>query len=119
MTDPKTEAAAVEAFRLTWENFPEPMILVRRDRTVLARNAATMAHCTLNSVSVGEKCFKANALEGKDTCRACRANDALRQQKAIACEGDMGGQRIRGYWIPLAGSSELFIHGYTSLAPLA
>jgi hypothetical protein len=119
MTDPITEAAAVEAFRLTWENFPDAMVLVRRDRTILARNAATVAQGAFGGLPVGEKCFKANALEGKDTCRACRANQALRDRKPIACEGEVGGHRIRGYWIPLAGSSELYIHGYTTLTPLA
>lgn len=111
-----TEATAIEAFQLTWENFPDAMMLVRRDRTILARNAAMVAQP--GSLPEGDKCFRANAREGKTTCQACRANEALWEQKAVVCEGDLGGQRIRGYWIPLAGSSELYIHGYTSLAPL-
>lgn len=117
MTNPKTDVRLVEAFQLMWGNFPDPMMLVHRDRTILAVNDA----CAAQGMGVGKKCFSynpdPNGVEN-NACRQCLANNALKAGAGIARDGDFGGQTIRGYWIPLKGSSEVFIHGYTPLKPV-
>lgn len=116
MTDPKNDPRLVEAFLLMWGNFPDPMMLVHRDRTILAVNDA----CARQGTTAGTKCFSYNpdprAVEN-DACKACQANKALKAGTAIACDGNFGEHLIRGYWIPLKGSSEVYIHGYTPLKP--
>ncbi len=116
MTDPKNDPRLVEAFQLMWGNFPDPMMLVHRDRTILAVNDASAAQ----GMDVGKKCFSynpdPNGVEN-NACRQCQANKALKAGTSIACDGNYGEQLIRGYWVPLKGSSEVFIHGYSSLPP--
>jgi hypothetical protein len=113
MTNPKNDPRLVEAFQLMWGNFPDPMMLVHRDRTILAANSAWPAAVT------GTKCFSNNPDPNNvdnNACKACQANKALKLGAAVVCDGDVGGgKRVRGYWIPLKGSSEVFLHGYASL----
>jgi hypothetical protein len=112
MTDSKNDPRLVEAFHLMWGNFPDPMMLVHRDRTILAVNDA----CAALGTAPGTKCFSYNPVPGdveKGACKACQANRALKAESAITCEAEFAGKRIRGYWIPLKGSSEVYIHGYT------
>jgi hypothetical protein len=116
MSDAKNDPRLVEAFQLMWGNHPDPMMLVHRDRTILAVNDA----CAAQGTVAGRKCFSynpdPNGVEN-DACRLCQANKALKAGSAMACDGAFGGQLIRGYWIPLKGSSEVYIHGYTPLKP--
>lgn len=116
MTHAKNDPRLVEAFQLMWGNFPDPMMLVHRDRTILSVNDA----CAAQGTAAGTKCFELNpdpsAVEN-GACRSCRANDALKAGSSIACDGDYSGRLIRGYWIPLKGASDVYIHGYTPLKP--
>lgn len=116
MTDPKHDPRLAEAFQLMWGNFPEPMMLVHRDRTILAVNAA----CEKQGTSAGTKCFSYNRVPGaveNHACKGCQANQALAAGKAISCEGDFGdGRTIRGYWVPLQGAKDVYVHGYVALA---
>lgn len=116
MTDAKNDPRLVEAFQLMWGNFPDPMMLVHKDRTILAVNDA----CAKQGSAAGTKCFSYNpdpASVENNACKMCQANKALKAGTTIACDGNFGGQLIRGYWIPLKGSSEAYVHGYTSLKP--
>lgn len=117
MNDPKSDPRLVEAFQLMWGNFPDPMMLVHRDRTILAVNAA----CAAQGTGAGTKCFSYNLVPGdveNGACRLCQANKALNAGSTMGCEGSFGGKRIRGYWIPVMGSSEVYIHGYSPLDPV-
>jgi hypothetical protein len=112
--DAKNDPRLVEAFQLMWGNFPDPMMLVHKDRTILAVNDASAKQGT----SAGAKCFSMNPDPNgveNDACTGCQANKALKAGTSIACDGSFGGQLTRGYWIPLKGSSEVYIHGYTPL----
>ncbi|HYG67457.1 MAG TPA: hypothetical protein VD838_07345 [Anaeromyxobacteraceae bacterium] len=117
MNDPKNDPRLVEAFQLMWGNFPDPMMLVHKDRTILAVNDA----CAKQGAAVGTKCFSYNPVPGDvehGACKACQANKALKAGCAVACDGEFaGGQLIRGYWIPVKGSSEVYLHGYSPLKP--
>jgi hypothetical protein len=117
MTDAKNDPRLVEAFQLMWGNFPDPMMLVHKDRTILAVNGA----CSAQGTSAGTKCFSYNPVPGdvaNGACKQCRANEALKSGSPMGCEGNFGGKRIRGYWVPVAGSSEVYIHGYSPLDPV-
>ena len=112
MNELKTDPRLAEAFHQMWGRFPEPMVLVHRDRTILAQNDAAVAQPWS---AVGGKCHDANPTAQGHACQGCQANVALKQGTTIACEGELGGKRIRGYWIPVKGASDVYIHGYTTL----
>jgi hypothetical protein len=109
--DPTTDPGLVEAFDQMWGRFPDPMLLVRRDRTILAQNDAARAQPW--SV-VGGKCYDVHPNQGH-VCPGCQANAALDQGIAIACDGAQGGNRIRDYWIPVKGACDVYVHGYATL----
>lgn len=100
MTDQNT----LDAFQTMWGMFPEPVLLVQKDRTILAVNrlAAQLG------VQAGIRCFTLNpAHDPQSVCQRCRANQALQSQQAV-CESTPDG--IRGYWIPVENQSDLYIH---------
>ena len=113
MNDPKTDHRLADAFDQMWGRFPDPMVLVYRDRTILAQNDAARAQPW--GVD-GGKCHEANTSAQGHACQGCQANAALKQGASVACEGELGGKRIRGYWIPVKGASDVYIHGYTTLS---
>lgn len=104
------------AFQTMWGPFPEPVMLVRKDRTILAVNDLAREV----GIPVGAKCFSLNPEAGGDHCRRCRANEALRDGHAVSCEEDQNGQRVIGYWMPLAEHPEIYVHfGIGTAASLA
>lgn len=92
-------------FHLFWDNFPSPVMLVRKDRTIIEANKAGQEiGCPVGTrcVDIGEKQHHAG----------CLANKALREQTGVreVAYYDFLGQVADSYWIPLAGSEELFVH---------
>jgi hypothetical protein len=112
MRDPKSDPRLPEAFEQMWGAFPEPMVLLHRDRTILAQNVAAKAQPW---GEIGGRCFDLNPAANGRACQGCQANAALKQGTTVTCEGDLGGKRLRGYWIPVQGTSDLYIHGYTTI----
>jgi hypothetical protein len=75
------------------------------DRTIIEANKAGQTFgCPVGSrcVDIGEKKHHAG----------CRANKALRDQTGVreVVYSELLGQVVDGYWIPLAGSEDLFVH---------
>ena len=92
-------------FHLFWDNFPSPVMLVYKDRTIIEANKAGQAiGCPVGTrcVDIGEKKHHAG----------CRANKALREQVGVreVAYSEQSGQVVDGYWIPLAGAEDLFVH---------
>jgi hypothetical protein len=114
MTDSKTDPRLVEAFRQMWGSFPDPMVLLYKDRTILAQNDAAAAQPW---GAVGDRCFSVNPDSNGKVCQGCQANAAMKSGRSETCEGEFKGALIRGYWIPVQGTSDVFIHGYSPLKP--
>jgi len=104
------ETAAISAeldknFHLFWDNYPFPVMLVRKDRTIVALNkVATALGCLPGTrcVDIGKK---------EDHC-GCLANQALQEQEAkrvVAYQGTYA-MVLDSYWIPLAGVDDLYLH---------
>lgn len=92
-------------FHLFCDNFPHPVMLVHKDRTILDVNKAgeTAGYPTgIRCVDMGEK----------EHHKGCMANQALKEQTAKRVVGyfDFAGAVLDSYWIPLAGSDELYLH---------
>jgi len=92
-------------FHLFWDNFPTPVMLVYKDRTILDRNKAAEA---IGCVP-GNRCSE---LGGKEAHQGCRANLALRErtaQRQVEYVKHME-MVIDSYWIPLVGYDDVYIH---------
>ena len=93
------------SFHLFWDNFPFPVMLVRKDRTIVELNKAGLAMgCT-----PGTRCAD---LGKKEDHRGCLANQALKEQSAQRVVGyqESYGMVLDSYWVPLAGAEDLYLH---------
>ena len=92
-------------FHLFCDNFPFPVMLVHKDRTILAVNRAGAAV----GYPTGIRCVD---MGQKEHHKGCLANQALAEQTAKRVVGyfDFAGAILDSYWIPLAGSSDLYLH---------
>jgi hypothetical protein len=96
----------LDAFQTMWGPFPEPVMLIQKDRTILAVNDLARTA----GVPAGVKCFSLNPEEGKTNCTRCKANVALREQRTVCTEEMQNGKRIIGYWMPLKEEKEVYVH---------
>lgn len=92
-------------FHLFWDNFPFPVMLIRKDRTILDRNKAGEA---LGCIP-GTRCIE---LGKKEHHSGCLANQALQEQtaKRVVAYADFLGQVLDSYWVPLAGEEDIYLH---------
>ena len=92
-------------FHLFWDNYPGPVMLVHKTRTIMAANRAARAL----SCPVGTRCID---LGEKKHHAGCLASKALKEGTGVreVSYAEHLGQVVDGYWIPLAGSEELYVH---------
>lgn len=101
-------------FHLFWDNFPSPVMLVYKDRTILDRNKPAEAMGCLP----GTRCSDSGK---KEDHGKCLANQALQEQtaKRIVAYSDSLGMVVDGYWIPLAGEKDIYLHFFTDITEYA
>jgi hypothetical protein len=92
-------------FHLFWDNHPGPVMLVHKNRTIIAANKAGQeigCPVGMRCVDLGEKKHHAG----------CKANKALQEGTGVreVAYVEHLGQVVDGYWIPLAGAEELYVH---------
>lgn len=97
------DSKVVEAFHLMWGNFPEPVMLVHKSREILAVNEA----CSNFGGVAGTKCSDKGSPEQH---KGCLANKALATQKTTYSKNKSGEKEVIGYWMPLTGYPEIFVH---------
>jgi hypothetical protein len=92
-------------FHLFWDNYPAPVMLVQKDRTILGVNKAGQAA----GYPVGVRCID---LGEKKHHEGCAADKALQEGAAVRAVVYLEHAGIVGdvNWIPLAGSNDLFVH---------
>ncbi|HZZ83796.1 MAG TPA: hypothetical protein VFE30_04610 [Anaeromyxobacteraceae bacterium] len=100
-----------EAFHMMWDHFPDPVMLIQRDRTIVATNLAARGQ----GIADGTRCFRLNGVTD-GSCAGCLANQALRAGKSESVEGSYQGKSIRGYWVPLNGRDDLYLHFYVPMS---
>lgn len=92
-------------FHLFWDNYPAPVMLVHKDRTIIEVNKlAQDLGCPvgMRCIDIGEKKHHAG----------CRANKALLEGVGVreVSYVEHLNQVVDGFWIPLAGSSDFYVH---------
>jgi hypothetical protein len=93
----------IEAFYLTWNSFPEPVMLVERNRTILALNRAAEKE----GRQIGIKCSSMPPLERHSGCKANAALSTKECQYA-KWKGNFGD--VITYWMPIDEYPDYFIH---------
>jgi hypothetical protein len=94
----------LQAFRLTWLDFPHPAFLLRGDRTILAVNSVAAGR----GGEVGGKCYQ---LSGRRAvCEHCRADAALQEETTKSWFGQSKDKFYGAYWIPMRETANLYVH---------
>ena len=96
----------LDAFQTMWGPFPEPVLLVAKDRTVLAVNDFAREV----GVSAEVKCYSLNPEAGGKACKQCKANLALNEHRAVCSTEIVDGKAMTSYWIPLKEEPEIYVH---------
>lgn len=96
----------LDAFEQMWGPFPEPVMLIHKDRTILAINEFARAVGT----PIGIKCFSLSPEADRAACKHCKANLALREHRTVSTEETQNGKRIIGYWMPLKNEPDVYVH---------
>lgn len=102
MIDQKT----LDAFQMMWGPFPEPVMLIHKDRTVLAANDSARSM----GVPTGIKCFSLNPEAASSHCKSCKGNQALRESKTVSSESITNGKSVIAYWMPLKEVPDVYVH---------
>lgn len=92
-------------FHLFWDNFPFPVMLVHKDRTIIEANKAGEEM----GCPVGDRCVN---IGEKSQHARCKANVALSEQTGVHEVGyyEHLGLVKDAYWVPLAGEEDLYLH---------
>ncbi len=98
----QSEQSLIEAFRMMWGNYHEPVRLIHRTFRVVAGNAAYLK----TGGRLGGKC---NA-ENPELHAGCRAMECLRERKTTCKVSDMLGVRWDSYWVPVDDANDYFVH---------
>ena len=114
MTDTLVSADLKLHFHMFWDNFPFPVMLVHKDRTILDRNvAAEHVGCTPGTRYIDRGLRAAH--KGCLANRALAENTGLRQVKFV----EMTNMVMDAYWIPVVGHDDVFVHFGIDITPYA
>jgi hypothetical protein len=108
---PESDVAAaspeiIKAFHLMWDMFPSVVLLLRKDRTILACNRAAKDR----GVLLGTKCYQLTGGDGIH--KVCLGNAALEEGIGKRSVGYYGPSKrfVDSYWLPISGEKDLFVH---------
>ena len=101
-------------FHLFWDNFPFPVMLVHKNRTIIDRNRAAETAGLLP----GTRCVD---IGKKEDHTGYQANKALEEQaaKRVVSYVEAYGLVLDAYWIPLAGEKDIYLHYSADISPYA
>ena len=105
----------IKAFHLMWDGFPWSASLVRKDRTVLACNAAAFKR----GYRVGSRCFQASGRTSVH--KQCMANEAMRDQvghHSVNYNPERNAVSD-AYWLPIAGEKDIYVHTVINITDVA
>lgn len=97
-------AEAINAFHKMWDAFPHLVLLLQRDRTIVASNHAAQE----KGAVPGLKCYQWSGAEGIHP--VCKGNAALEENVAKRSVGNYQGRVLDSYWLPVGGERDLMLH---------
>jgi hypothetical protein len=100
----------IKAFHLMWGDFPEPVLLVKKNHDILAVNKVG------NDVGLPVE-IKCSSIGNLQDHEGCLAQQAFKLQRAVSKKvKTKDGDKI-SYWIPLAEYPDICIHFGISIVP--
>lgn len=93
----------LSAFHLMWDAFPDPVVLIHKNREIVAANPVAIS----NGRHVGLQCVK---LFTPQAHRGCKANSALMNQRAESLRKRTDQGELLLYWLPIAGNPDYLVH---------
>lgn len=92
-------------FHLFWDNFPFPVMLIHKDRTILDVNKAAQQV----GYPVGTRCID---IGDKKIHAGCKANEALQKNQGVrdVAYFEIMDKVINSYWVPLADYDDIYVH---------
>jgi hypothetical protein len=114
MQKPELSEELIRNFHIFWGNYPFPVVLVYKDRTILDINKAAAAV----SCQTGTRCVDTGK---KEDHAGCLANQALKEQtaKRVVAYAENMGMVVDGYWVPLAGVEDIYLHFFSDISEWA
>lgn len=104
---PLIDPRILEAFQTMWGPFPEPVMLIHKDRTVLDINDFAKGA----GITPGTKCHALSPeANNGGQCKRCQANRALQTGETVQCVEEICGKTVRGYWMPLKEVPDVYVH---------
>lgn len=103
---PEVKPEVLKAFQMMWGLYPGPVMLIHASREILAVNAAAAEL----GLPVGITCH--SLYPSDKPCPGCLADKALRQGQGIrrAAYAPRQKQFMDGFWIPVAGEKDVYVH---------
>jgi hypothetical protein len=96
----------LKAFHLMWDMFPTPVLLLKKDRTIVDLNQTAQER----GVRPGMKCYQ---LSGDNIIHnQCLGNSALEEGVGKRSVGYYAPSKrfVDSYWLPIKGEKDLFVH---------
>lgn len=114
MQKPEISEELIRNFHIFWDNYPFPVMLVYKDRTILDINHAGVAAGCVS----GTRCVDTGKREDH---AGCLANQALKEgtAKRVVAYAENMGMVIDGYWVPLAGEQDIYLHFFADITEYA
>ena len=94
----------IRAFHMMWDTFPHAVLLLKKDRTILATNLRGAE----TGFAPGKKCYELGG--EKSIHQVCRADEALGEKIAKRSSGLYRGRYLDNYWLPIPGEDGIYLH---------
>ncbi len=103
---PEVRQEVLDAFRMMWGLYPEPVMLIHAGREIIAMNKRAESL----GISLGIKCH--TLYPSDKPCPGCLANKALRRGAAErkAAYSERQKRFMDGFWVPVDGEKDLYVH---------
>ncbi|MBP5621067.1 MAG: hypothetical protein J6X44_03530 [Thermoguttaceae bacterium] len=98
-----TDEQIIEAFHSMWDMFPEPVLLIKKSREIIALNPA----CANSGLKPGMKC---SSVGSPQQHKGCRCNEAVDEKKTVAITYQSPAGKAFGFWVPVANKPEWILH---------
>ncbi len=105
----------LKAFNMMWDHFPAVVMLLGKDRTIVALNKQGRDV----GIQPGTKCYELTGETGIHD--DCLANEALKEgvAKRSVSHFALANWVLDSYWVPVSGEKDLYIHFATNITEYA
>lgn len=97
------EQKIIEAFHMMWDHFPEPVLLIKKNRRIYAVNRKAASFGMGKQV----RCIDRGNPEQH---KGCLCNRAVDEKRTVCSMYQSQAGKAYGFWMPVAGAEEYILH---------